>query len=52
MKGMEPICENVIGLVGATYSIETESVFDTVTISFKVDMAQLGKKFGWLYHTG
>ncbi len=44
MKGMDPICENVVGLIGAPYSIETESVFDTATISFKVDMSQLGEK--------
>ena len=44
MKGMDPICENVVGLIGAPYSIETESVFDTATISFKVDMSQMGEK--------
>lgn len=44
MKGKDPLCEDVVGLVGSPYSIETESVFDTATISFKVDMSQLNEK--------
>ena len=44
MKGKDPLCEDVVGLVGSPYSIETESVFDTATISFKIDMSQLNEK--------
>lgn len=44
MKGKDPLCEDVVGLVGAPYSIETKSVFDTATISFKVNVSQLNEK--------
>lgn len=44
MRGMDPICEGVIGIVDEPFSIETESDFDTATISFKMNMDGLGNK--------
>lgn len=44
LKGMDPLCENVVGLVGAPYSIETESFFDEAVISFKMDMSRMNEK--------
>ena len=44
MHGMDPICEGVIGIVDEPFSIETESDFDTATISFKMNMDGLGNK--------
>lgn len=44
MRGMDPICEGVVGIVDEPFSIETESDFDTATISFKMNMDGLDNK--------
>ena len=44
MRGMDLICEGVIGIVDEPFSIETESDFDTATISFKMNVDGLGNK--------
>lgn len=44
MRGMDPICEGVVGIVDEPFSIETESDFDTATISFKMNVDGLENK--------
>lgn len=44
MRGMDPLCEDVVGIVDEPFSIETESDFDTATISFKLNVDGLGDK--------
>ena len=36
------ICSEVVGLIGEPFEIESESQFDTATITFKIDQAKLG----------
>lgn len=36
------LCTDVVGLVGEPFEIETESEFDTATITFKLNMDKLG----------
>lgn len=35
------ICSGVVGLVGEPFSVETDSQFDTATISFRIDKSKL-----------
>ncbi len=44
MRGMDPLCEDVVGIVDEPFSIETESDFDTATISFKINLDGLENK--------
>lgn len=37
------LCTDVVGLVGEPFEIETESEFDTATITFKLDTDKLGE---------
>lgn len=36
------ICSDVVGLIGEPFSIESESQFDTATITYKIDQSKLG----------
>lgn len=36
------LCSEVAGLIGEPFSIETESLFDNATLSFKIDQSKLG----------
>lgn len=36
------ICSDVVGLIGEPFEIESESQFDTATITFKIDQTKLG----------
>ncbi|MCM1508666.1 MAG: thrombospondin type 3 repeat-containing protein [Ruminococcus flavefaciens] len=36
------ICSDVVGLIGEPFEIESESKFDTATITFKIDQTKLG----------
>lgn len=42
---MDPLCESIPGIVGAPYSIETNSNFNGATISFVFDEDKLGNHF-------
>lgn len=37
------ICSEVVGLAGEPFSIESESQFDSATISFRIDQSKLGE---------
>lgn len=40
--GKDVLCSRAVGLFGEPFSFETESEFDTVTITFEIDQSQLG----------
>lgn len=44
MRGMDPLCEGVAGIIDEPFSIETDSEFDTATISFQFNLDSLGNK--------
>lgn len=44
MRGMDPLCEGVVGIIDEPFSIETDSEFDTATISFRFHMDSLDDK--------
>lgn len=39
----DELCTGVVGLIGEPFEIETESQFDSATITFKIDSSKLGE---------